>query len=190
MPKVILLILAWPGSEETMRALWVRALGEDQAGIFDIRVITDTGKKLQEIAADIVCDEDIPDGDIILVPANTFPTQRIERAELRLPLVYVQKNGLEIYDHRLPKVVTKKLLADILAEGVDVPEVFAEKVVKATGSVPVEAGMAFGNIVTQVLRGDPCQHSVIEAFIRKKYVATSPEGWKAIEPLVQKLLSE
>ena len=69
-------------------------------------------------------------------------------------------------------------------------EVFAEKVVKATGSVPVEAGMAFGNIVTQVLRGDPCQHSVIEAFIRKKYVATSPEGWKAIEPLVQKLLSE
>lgn len=184
------MILAWPGTEVLMRSLWERALGKDQAELFDIRVVTDTGKGLPEMAADIISDDDIPDTDIILVPANTFPPQHIERAELRIPVVYAQKDGRKVFHHRLPKVMSKQLLSDLLAEGIEDPEIFAERVVKASGSVPVEAGMAFGNFVTQVLRGDPCQHSVIEAFVRKKFIATSPEGWAAIEPLVQKLLSE
>ncbi len=42
--------------------------------------------------------------------------------------------------------------------------------------------------MTPVYRANPCENLVIEAFVRKKFVTASPEGYKAIARLVDQYL--
>lgn len=184
---VSLVIMAFPGSEEVMRKLWERALGSD-TGNLSILIRTADGASLPQLAAQLLSDDEVAD-EFILVPANTFPTRHIERAELRVPVMYVRKDGTQEFDHRLPKLMTKELVTEILSQGVEDPEAFASAVINAAGSLPVKVGMSFGNFVTQVLRGDPCQNLIIEALISKKYLAVNEAGWPAVEEVAQKLLT-
>ena len=41
-----------------------------------------------------------------------------------------------------------------------------------------------------MLRANPCEHIVIEALIRKRFLYVSPAGWPAVTGLVKKLLKE
>ena len=52
----------------------------------------------------------------------------------------------------------------------------------------MEVSFGFGNFITPVLRGTPCEHVVIEAFVRKFFVSASEVGFKAIEPLIKQLI--
>lgn len=186
-PGVSLVIMAFPGTEELMQKLWERALGDD-LGNLSLLVRTADGCNLSQQAAQLLADDEVAE-EFILVPANTFPTRHIERAELRIPVVYVRKDGVQEFDHRLPKLMTKELVTEILSQGVEDPETFAASVINAPGSLPLQVGMSFGNYITQVLRGDPCQNMIIEALIGKKYIAANEAGWPAVEEVAKKLFT-
>ena len=70
-------------------------------------------------------------------------------------------------------------------------EEFLKDYFKKNLNRPIEAGFRFGNIVTPVYRANPCEHLVIEAFVRKKFVFATPKGYAAITHLIdQYLLNE
>ena len=50
---------------------------------------------------------------------------------------------------------------------------------------PVRVGYTFGNFVTPVLRANPCENIVLEGFLRRKFIAASPEGFSAIETMIR-----
>ena len=56
------------------------------------------------------------------------------------------------------------------------------------GKLLMEVSFSFGNFITPVLRANPCENVVIEAFLRKFFVAASPEGFAAIAALAEKFL--
>ncbi|MBQ7622261.1 MAG: hypothetical protein IJS66_00795 [Bacteroidales bacterium] len=182
-----LVVMAWPGTEETMRALWTRALGPDGGGLA-LLVRTDDGGTLPQRAAQLLADDEVSE-EFIFVPANTFPTRHLAVEELRLPVVYVRRDGTVEFNHRLPRVMTKDKVTEVLSGGVDEPEAFAAAVASGA-SMPVQVGVSFGNFIAQVLRADPCEHAIIEALLRKKYISANETGWTAVAPIVKKFLSQ
>lgn len=178
---------AYPKTESRMSALWRRALGSD------VPVLVKTvipSENISEQLADCLEDLQVAD-DFVYVPANTFPPKRIHPGELHVPYVYVGKTGVRTFLHRLPVQTDKRSLMEILTSSKPMSENDILKAVsEANGSVPVEASFTSGNVVTPVNRGNPCEHLVIEAFLRKKFVSTNPEGWHAIEHLIDKLLKD
>lgn len=196
--KVNIVIFAYPGTEEKMAALWKKALpaglnllvlpaGQAISGETPVESVAEEINSLAEAA---IADNRIDD-NFVLVPANTFPTHRIDPVELELPVVYVDKVGKETFAHRLPQLCNKAELTELLAEREFWnPEDFAKKALERRGTLPVKVGMSFGNFVTNVLRANPCEHQVIEAFLRKKYISCNSEGWKGIEKIVDQFLAE
>ena len=175
-------VAAYPGTEDLMEQVWKKFLGH---GSF-IVVSLNTDDMLTALAQ-LAENADIED-DFILIPSNTFPTASISSRELYTPLVYVDKSGKLHYEHRLPHRFTKAFIREYI-DGHSLPtaDELCKLQLEAFGSRPVEAAFAFGNYICPVLRGNPCEHLVLEAFLRKKYVACSKEGFKAIEDLVRKL---
>ena len=53
---------------------------------------------------------------------------------------------------------------------------------------PIEVGFTFGNFITPVTRANPCEHGVMEALVRKRFMSASAEGYKAISSLIEKTL--
>lgn len=170
-----------------MAALWSRALGDDVR----FKVLTvHPDEPVSEQLVDCLADSEVSEV-FVYSPANTFPPKHLNVGELETPYVYISKNGVHTFNHRLPVRADKAGLMDILAvEDPRSEEEILKDVAALVASQPVEASFQFGNIVTPVLRGNPCEHVVIEAFIHKKFVCTNAVGWKAIEHLVDKLLKE
>lgn len=182
-----IVIGAFPGSEARMAALWSRALGADVS----FKVVTmRPDEPISEQIIDCLADTEVSDV-FVYSPANTFPPKHLNVGELETPYVFINKNGVRTFNHRLPVHVDKSKVMDILA--VEKPrseEEILKDVAALVASQPVEASFHFGNIVTPVVRANPCEHVVIEAFIHKKFVCTNAVGWKAIEHLVDRLLKE
>ena len=182
-PAVKVVISAYPGTELKLKKIWKRFLGD-----YPFKVISIEDPLMAVAAA--VADTDVQE-NFVYIPANTFPCKRINHGELWLPVVYVSKDGKRTFAHGLPMQFNKSMAVELLTdENFDEkdPETFFKKASAAWTPVPVEVGMAFGNFVTQVLRGTPCEHKVIEAMVRKKFLVTSSVGWKAIEHLIDKFL--
>ncbi len=186
--KVSLVVCAYPGTEEKMRALWERALAKT-GHAFKVVTVQPEASGLNVVLPAILADTEIADV-FVCVPANTFPTSDIMVEELRLPVVYVRKDGKRAYHHRLPKLFSKDSVAELLSG----PEMDDEALARKCASLlsrPVEVGHSFGNFVTQVLRGNPCEHEVIKAMLPdhgRKYVAVTYQGWQAVEHLVDEFL--
>lgn len=181
-----IVIGAFPGSEERMSALWAKSLMHSD---FKVRTVNPDQGLMSQLT-DCLADPDVAE-DFVYVPANCFAAKTLNAGELGVPYVYVDKNGRRSFDHRLPVQVSKSVLMDIVtAEDSDKTgdEENLEQLYTSSRSVPVEASFNFGNIVTPVLRGNPCENLVIEAFLRKKYVCTNETGWNAIVKLVDGLL--
>lgn len=182
-PSIKVVIAAFPGTELKLQAVWAKFIGD-----YPFKVIPSDDTMMAVASA--VADDSVED-NFVFVPANTFPCKHINRGELWLPVVYVSKDGKKTYGHSLPMQFNKakavELLTDVDFDEKD-PEMFFKKASAAWTPVPVEVGMAFGNFVTPVLRGAPCEHKVIEAMVRKKYITTSAVGWKAIEHLIDQFL--
>lgn len=177
--KIVVVILAYPGTEETMKAVW------DKFHDGSHKVVT-ASSSLKEDLLETLKDDSIADR-FIIVPANLIPCCNV-RQVLGLRCVYVDRNGTKSNYSRLPLQVDKEKLVDILA-GVDADitnEALAAKLNE--GHRTMEVSFSFGNFITPVLRGTPCEHVVIEAFVRKFFVSASEVGFKAIEPLVKQFL--
>lgn len=184
--EIKLVVCAYESTEAKLQALWERAL-DDSDFPFKVKTVAEN-TDIRDILAEVIADNEVSDY-FILVPANTFPTTTINPAELELPVVYVNKDGSRDYNHKLPMQFAKGEIVAALADSPETMDVqkFLEECQKKYGSRAVEVGFSFGNYVTPVLRGNPCEHIVLEAFIRKKFVTTSLAGWKGIEHLVDKL---
>ena len=195
-PKYDIVVCAYPGTEEKMAALWKKALGDKEFLIITAGPAVSGETPVETVAEEItslaeaIADNRVAD-DFVLVAPNTFPTHKLTPADIATPVVYVDNKGERKYAHRLPQIYSKDVLTELLAEKEFWnPEEFAKRAVLASGLFPIEVGMSFGNYVTNVIRATPCESKVIEAFITKKFISCSPDGWKAIEGIVDKFLSE
>lgn len=180
--KQAIVVAAYPGTEELMERVWKKFLNDSP-----FMVVTQNTDDLMTALVKLTDNAHIDD-DFVLIPSNTFPTAPISRRELYTPMVCVDKAGKQHFDHRLPHHFTKAFIREYI-DGHSFPtaDELCKLQLEAFGPRPVEAAFAFGNYICPVLRGNPCEHLVLEAFLRKKYVACSKEGFKAIEDLVEKL---
>ena len=196
-PKFDIVVCAYPGTEEKMKALWKKALGDKEFLVILAGPAVDGETPVETVAEEItslaealIADNRVAD-EFVLVPANTFPTHKLGPEDIALQVVYVDNKGNRTFAHRLPQVHCKDVLAQLLAEKEFWnPEEFARKASEARLRFPVEVGMSFGNYVINVLRPTPCENRVIEGLIRKKFISCNVEGWNGITGIVDKFLSE
>lgn len=170
-------VCAFAGTEEKMQAIWERHYRGD------FKVITVApDASIKDIVAEGIADETVDD-IFALVPANTFPCSEIRYEELFLPVVYLYKTGKAVYNHSLPKAIDKAVAVELLADDSLDDETFCRRLSEAS-TRPVKVGFSFGNFVMPVVRATPCENKVIEGLLCYKYLACSPEGFNAIQPLV------
>lgn len=175
--NVRIVVCAYQGSEELLVKVW-----EKMCPGVPVKTLTvDEGDAIAEVAQEILLDETVQD-DFILVPAAVVPCAPVSFEELHLPVVYVDNKGVRHYG-RMPMAISKDKLVEIMSADDFNPETLAEVLVKANGR-PVEVSSKEGNFVTAVLRGNPCEHIVMEALVRKKYLYASTSGLAAITPLL------
>lgn len=142
------------------------------------------GYELKPLLADIIADESVADR-FVLFNADTVPCSTVIKEELFCPVVYVTATGEEKYDENLPLIAEKSKLVELLAEEKNTNTDIVKALLKA-GTRPNYVGFSFGNYVTPVRRGNPCEHLVIEALIRKKFIIASLDGFDAIKHLLEK----
>lgn len=196
-PKFDIVVCAYPGTEEKMAALWRKALGSKKflivtAGpaVSGETPIETVAEEITSLAEALIADNRVAD-DFVLVAPNTFPTHKLGPEDIATPVVYVDAKGNRTFAHRLPQIHSKEILTTLLAEKEFWnPEEFARREMLASGRFPIEVGMSSGNFVTNVFRSAPCEHKVIEALIKKKFISCNPDGWNGITGIVDKFLSE
>lgn len=180
--KYDVVVCAYPGTETLMTRLWDRFHEGRHL------VVTDTGAQLPEILAECLADNRIADQFTIL-PANIIPCTEITDELLKGNYVYVTRNGERQAASRVPMTFDKERLVVWLAADdseTDTAEAFLKRY--NAGKLLMEVSFSFGNFITPVLRANPCENVVIEAFLRKFFVAASPEGFAAIAALAEKFL--
>lgn len=184
--KTILVICSYPGKEELVRKIWDKMLP-----VVDKKIVSvEEDLPIQEILADLIIDESVAE-KFVFVPAVAIPCAPVSFGELQMPIVFKDAKGGLHYNNRLPVLIDKEVMAIQLGEEkTEDPEMLMKKYITSRGRA-VEAAFKEGNFVTPVLRGNPCEHVVMEALIRKKYIVANAAGLDAITPLLlQTLLDE
>lgn len=186
--KIRVVVLAYAGTEGLLKALWEKKF----AGDFKIVTVKegDSASCLLYALAEIMADNEVHN-DFVLVRPNCFPAAPCDLDKLQIPLVYTAADGREIHDSRLPVRLNKDTLADLLGsldkEDDFIPEDFFRKATECNGRA-FAAGHNFGNIVFQVLSGNPCRNKVVGALLTKHYIAASLAGWDAIRDILEDYL--
>lgn len=182
--QATVVVLAYKGTEEQVKRVWER-----MAAVLPMVVLAYSDEeKLQDVLAKIVADESIAD-DFIFVPANVIPCKPVNLEELSVPYVYTTSRGERIYNSRVPMAFGKSKLVDLLASlDAKDDEEFIRVYYGHYRHYPIEVGFTFGNFITPVTRANPCEHGVMEALIRKRFISASAEGYKAISSLIEKTL--
>ena len=91
----------------------------------------------------------------------------------------------------VPVTFDKEVLVDWLPEHDQLAdEDFVRQYVQENAPRALEVSHNFGNYYTKVLRANPCEHIVIEALIRKRFLYVSSAGWPAVTGLIKSLLKE
>ncbi len=180
-----LVVCAYEGTDGQLSKVW-----EKMTGVKPVVFTVEPHVDIRGILAEIIADSNVSD-DFILVPANCVPCAKVSIGELATPLVFLDVQGNKVFSERLPKPFSKEKLVDALPAGNQTEEEFLKDYFKKNLNRPIEGGFRFGNIVTPVYRANPCEHIVIEAFVRKKFVFATPQGYAAITHLIdQYLLNE
>lgn len=181
--QAAVVVLAYKGTEEQVKRVW-----EKMAVLPMVVLAYSDEEKLQDVLAKIVADESIAD-DFIFVPANVIPCKPVNLEELSVPYVYTTSRGERIYNSRVPMAFGKSKLVELLASSdVKDDEEFIRSYYGRYRHYPVEVGFTFGNFITPVTRANPCEHGVMEALVRKRFISASAEGYKAISSLIEKTL--
>lgn len=184
--KTVLVICSYPGKEELVHKIWDKML----PGVDKKIVSVEEDLPIQEVLADLIIDETVAE-KFVFVPAVALPCAPVSFEELQMPVVFKDAKGGLHYNNRLPVLIDKEVMAIQLGEAkTEDPEAIMKKYVTSRGRA-VEVAFKEGNFVTPVLRGNPCEHVVMEALIRKKYIVANAAGLEAITPLLlQTLLDE
>ncbi len=177
-----LVVCAYPGTGEQLAKVWLKMTGEEP-----LVMIVQRDASLTDTLAEAVANPEIAD-TFILVPANCVPCAPISLDELKGPFVFVDVGGTRHYCDRLPVFFSKEALVEVLTSSPEDDETLMKTYYKNNLHRPIEGGFRIGNLVTPVYRANPCENLVIEAFVRKKFVTASPEGYKAIARLVDQYL--
>lgn len=181
--QAAVVVLAYKGTEEQVKRVW-----EKMAVLPMVVLAYSDEEKLQDVLAKIVADESIAD-DFIFVPANVIPVKPVNLEELSVPYVYTTSRGERIYNSRVPMAFGKSKLVDLLAASdAKDDEEFIRVYYGHYRHYPIEVGFTFGNFITPVTRANPCEHGVMEALVRKRFISASAEGYKAISSLIEKTL--
>lgn len=181
--QAAVVVLAYKGTEEQVKRVW-----EKMAVLPMVVLAYSDEEKLQDVLAKIVADESIAD-DFIFVPANVIPCKPVNLEELSVPYVYTTSRGERIYNSRVPMAFGKSKLVELLAASdAKDDEEFIRVYYGRYRHYPVEVGFTFGNFITPVTRANPCEHGVMEALVRKRFISASAEGYKAISSLIEKTL--
>lgn len=186
-----LVVCAYPGTESLLRSVWGDKCKEPFV------VVTTEESYLSDVRnllADLIANEAIAD-DFVLVLPNTVPCAAVSESELKLSTVYVDKTGKKAYLSRLPMSFNKEALVDALANPDNDPsaktsEAFIQDYAKKHWLRPVEVSHNFGNYVTMVLRGNPCENVVIEGFVLRKFICANEVGFSAIKGLIEQHLAK
>lgn len=180
-----LVVCAYEGTDIQLSKVWER-----MTGTRPVVITVGPDDDIRDILAGVIADNSVAD-EFVLVPANCVPCTPISIGELSSPIVFVDVEGNKVFGERLPKPFSKEKLVDALPAENQTAEEFLKDYFKKNLNRPIEAGFRFGNIVTPVYRANPCEHLVIEAFVRKKFVFATPQGYAAITRLIdQYLLNE
>ncbi len=181
--QAAVVVLAYKGTEEQVKRVW-----EKMAVLPMVVLAYSDEEKLQDVLAKIVADESIAD-DFIFVPANVIPVKPVNLEELSVPYVYTTSRGERIYNSRVPMAFGKSKLVELLAASdAKDDEEFIRVYYGRYRHYPIEVGFTFGNFITPVTRANPCEHGVMEALVRKRFISASAEGYKAISSLIEKTL--
>ena len=181
--QAAVVVLAYKGTEEQVKRVW-----EKMAVLPMVVLAYYDEEKLQDVLAKIVADESIAD-DFIFVPANVIPCKPVNLEELSVPYVYTTLRGERIYNSRVPMAFGKSKLVELLAASdAKDDEEFIRVYYGRYRHYPIEVGFTFGNFITPVTRANPCEHGVMEALVRKRFISASAEGYKAISSLIEKTL--
>lgn len=181
--QAAVVVLAYKGTEEQVKRVW-----EKMARLPMVVLAYSDEEKLQDVLAKIVADESIAD-DFIFVPANVIPCKPVNLEELSVPYVYTTSRGERNYNSRVPMAFGKSKLVDLLAASdAKDDEEFIRVYYGHYRHYPIEVGFTFGNFITPVTRANPCEHGVMEALVRKRFISASAEGYKAISSLIEKTL--
>jgi hypothetical protein len=181
--QAAVVVLAYKGTEEQVKRVW-----EKMARLPMVVLAYSDEEKLQDVLAKIVADESIAD-DFIFVPANVIPCKPVNLEELSVPYVYTTSRGERIYNSRVPMAFGKSKLVELLAASdAKDDEEFIRVYYGRYRHYPIEVGFTFGNFITPVTRANPCEHGVMEALVRKRFISASAEGYKAISSLIEKTL--
>lgn len=184
--KTVLVICSYPGKEGLVQKIWDKML----PGVDKKIVSVEEDLPIQEVLADLIIDETVAE-KFVFVPAVALPCAPVSFEELQMPAVFKDAKGGLHHNNRLPVLIDKEVMAIQLGEAkTEDPEAIMKKYVTSRGRA-VEVAFKEGNFVTPVLRGNPCEHVVMEALIRKKYIVANAAGLEAITPLLlQTLLDE
>ena len=192
-------VMCYKGTVEVMKKIWKKHLPEGTNVIF--KEATEAEQLSLTVAlVNQLSDSDLPAG-FIFVPANVIPCSYVELATLTTPVVYVKKTGARAYNSNLPMFIDKENLIETIGKleksgsfkeepTADVDELLAKTYLEDCAVRAVEVSHNFGNYVTLVARANPCVHTVIEGFLRKKFITvTDPAGFAAITPELVKAYS-
>lgn len=188
-PQKTIVVGVYPGTEDLVKKVFAKL--PEEIEVIYVESKDATLEHLVNLVAAAVSDPEATE-EFILVPCGTIPCDPLDLAALELSTVYVNRLGKKEYDSRLPLVVnTEKavaILEELEAQNVApelLSEEFAERYIKAHRPRPVEVSHYFGNYVTTVRRGDPCENVVIASILQKKFITATEVGFKAIAPLVE-----
>lgn len=183
-------VMCYKGTVDVMSKIWKKQLPEG-VNIILKELAGTTAAPNTEALTGLLTSKEIPAG-FIYVPANVIPCCLMNMNDLMLPVVYVKKSGQRVYNSNLPMFVEKEALMELLEEidqqlsqlpDQEIDECLLKAYLERYASRPVEVSHNFGNFVTLVARANPCIHTVIEGFLRKKFVTvTDPAGFNAITP--------
>lgn len=177
--KFSVVVCAYEGHEALLEEIWRKRYSGK------VRFVTvEPGYALASLIAEMIADEQVADRFVLLQP-DTVPCSEISSEELLVPVVYVTAEGEKKYDEKMPLVVDKAKVVPLVADDTLSSEDIVRRLLES-GPRPLEVGFSFGNYVTPVRRGNPCEHIVIEALVRKKFIVASLEGFKAISHLLLK----
>lgn len=180
-PARTVVVLAYAGTEDHMRAVWELNCCE--------RIVVKTYREqsLIELLEDIIADNEIGN-EFVLIPANLIPVTRTSFNLLTIPYADCYAKTISFWG-RVPVAFSKEDLAVFLPENDQLsPEEFVRKYIKdARDERALIVSHEFGNFFTKVLRANPCENVVIEAFITKRFVYANEQGWPAVEAILKKL---
>lgn len=192
-------VMCYKGTVEVMKKIWKKHLPEGTNVIFK------EATEAEQLSLTVALVNQLSDSDLpavfIFVPANVIPCSYVELATLMTPVVYVKKTGARVYNSNLPMFIDKENLIETIGKleksgsfkeepTADVDELLAKTYLEDCAVRAVEVSHNFGNYVTLVARANPCVHTVIEGFLRKKFITvTDPAGFAAITPELVKAYS-